>query len=214
MTSAIFGWLTLLFRLCSISSDGHYSAYTSSSANNTTNNTLERSVLPDFTRIVNFPDFLSRGRHGDKSIPHKGGGGERHCVMCGQSRRCSAAAASENASTTRRPKQQQSMDNSCTSHDAMSDLATHIIPRQNKGVCTVCDVAVWMFRDPEGPCNNNNGGLEIKWCKGCKNFRPWEAFGDKGAATKCARCRQRQRDKYATQKIESSRLAEETELKA
>jgi hypothetical protein len=42
--------------------------------------------------------------------------------------------------------------------------------------------------------------IEIKWCKGCKNFRPWVAFGDKGSATKCVRCRDRQREKYATQK--------------
>ena len=42
--------------------------------------------------------------------------------------------------------------------------------------------------------------LEIKWCKGCKNFRPWPAFGDKGLATKCARCRHRQRTKYAQAK--------------
>jgi len=44
--------------------------------------------------------------------------------------------------------------------------------------------------------------LEIKWCKGCKNFRHWAAFGDKGSATKCVRCRHRQKEKYAKQKEE------------
>ena len=42
-------------------------------------------------------------------------------------------------------------------------------------------------------------------CKGCKNFRPWAAFGDKGLATKCVRCRERQREKYALQKEQKER---------
>jgi len=68
---------------------------------------------------------------------------------------------------------------------------THIIPRQNKGVCTQCDVTVWRVTADK---------VEVKWCKGCKNFRPWAAFGEKGMATKCLRCRKRQKDKYANQK--------------
>jgi len=71
-----------------------------------------------------------------------------------------------------------------------------IIPTQNKGLCTMCDVNVWVV------CQT---GLEIKWCKGCKNFRPWAAFGDKGLATKCLRCRERQREKYALQKEEKEK---------
>lgn len=70
------------------------------------------------------------------------------------------------------------------------------IPTQNKGLCTVCDVNVWIV---------TASGLEIKWCKGCKNFRPWAAFGDKGLATKCGRCRERQREKYALQKEEKEK---------
>ena len=38
-----------------------------------------------------------------------------------------------------------------------------------------------------------------------KNFRPWAAFGDKGRATKCVGCRDRQREKYALQKEEKER---------
>jgi hypothetical protein len=70
------------------------------------------------------------------------------------------------------------------------------IPTQNKGLCTICDVNVWIVTAT---------GLEIKWCKGCKNFRPWAAFGDKGLATKCVRCRERQREKYALQKEEKEK---------
>ena len=39
------------------------------------------------------------------------------------------------------------------------------------------------------------------------NFRPWAAFGDKGLATKCVRCRERQREKYAMQKEEKEQRA-------
>jgi len=60
----------------------------------------------------------------------------------------------------------------------------------------MCDVNVWVVVQSR---------LEIKWCKGCKNFRPWAAFGDKGLATKCVRCRERQREKYAMQKEEKER---------
>jgi hypothetical protein len=67
------------------------------------------------------------------------------------------------------------------------------IPNQNKGLCTGCDVKVWVVR---------SSGMQIKWCKGCKNFRPWAAFGEKGHATKCVRCRDRQREKYASQQKE------------
>lgn len=38
-----------------------------------------------------------------------------------------------------------------------------------------------------------------------QNFRPWAAFGDKGLATKCVRCRERQREKYALQKEEKEK---------
>lgn len=76
--------------------------------------------------------------------------------------------------------------------DHANDTSSHIIPRQNKGVCTACDITVWIAVEFDG--------LEIKWCKGCKNFRPWAAFGSKGSATKCVRCRDRQKEKYALQK--------------
>lgn len=128
--------------------------------------------LPDFAHLVNFPDYLARGRNTDKEVD-----GKKNCVMCGKVRVCSA-------SVVRRGTAKQD-----------DDETTHIIPRQNKGVCTVCDVAVWVVLEQDG--------LEIKWCKGCKNFRPWAAFGEKGLATKCARCRKRQKEKYLTQKSEN-----------
>ena len=129
---------------------------------------------------MNYPDYLSKSRSlvtgdsgglgGSKAV-----GGKKHCVMCGKLRICSASSLIEKG---------------CAAVSG-EDGTAHIIPRQNKGLCTACDVTVWVLIAD---------GLEIKWCKGCKNFRQWAAFGKKGSATKCVRCRERQREKYAMQK--------------
>ena len=132
--------------------------------------------LPDFAQLINFPD--KGGGKGAKSS-----NGTKQCVMCGKFRRSSAGSGSV---AGRRVK-----TDAAAAEGPLHETA-QIIPRQNKGVCTVCDVAVWVVQGQD---------LEIKWCKGCKNFRPWAAFGDKGLATKCVRCRKRQKEKYATQKI-------------
>jgi hypothetical protein len=132
--------------------------------------------LPDFHRLVNYPDYLTKSR-GEATCPD----GRKNCVMCGKLRVCSAASLANKGR------------NNVTAPTEDEDDTAHIIPRQNKGLCTACDVTVWVIAAE---------GLEIKWCKGCKNFRPWAAFGDKGSATKCVRCRDRQREKYAMQKDE------------
>eukprot|EP00522_Entomoneis_paludosa_P017253 CAMPEP_0172445236 /NCGR_PEP_ID=MMETSP1065-20121228/5122_1 /TAXON_ID=265537 /ORGANISM="Amphiprora paludosa, Strain CCMP125" /LENGTH=542 /DNA_ID=CAMNT_0013196035 /DNA_START=212 /DNA_END=1840 /DNA_ORIENTATION=+ len=142
--------------------------------------------LPDFPLLVNFPEHLTRGQTRGSGDQHGlAPEGKRHCVMCGQLRICSSSANRLNRSTA---------------PSDSADSTVHIIPRQNKGVCTACDVTVWCVRveEPTTP------SLEIKWCKGCKNFRPWPAFGEKGLATKCARCRHRQREKYAMQKRQNN----------
>ena len=66
-----------------------------------------------------------------------------------------------------------------------------VIPRQNKDVCRDCDKAMWRHR---------SSGCFFKWCKGCKNFKTWAAFGRKGHLTKCGRCRDEQNKRYARQK--------------
>jgi hypothetical protein len=129
---------------------------------------------------VNYPDYLSKSRSlvsGDTGASggSKAVGGRKHCVMCGKLCICSASSLIDKG-------------RAAISGD---DATGNIIPRQNKGLCTACDVTVWVLAAD---------GLEIKWCKGCKNFRQWAAFGDKGSATKCVRCRDRQREKYAMQK--------------
>jgi len=146
-------------------------------------------VIPDFHRLVNYPDYLTKSRPNGVDLANSNNG-KRNCVMCGKLRLCSAAVAaaaknggSSNFRAVSRSKSQ--------SPDGDEDDTTHIIPRQNKGLCTACDITVWVILETN---------LEIKWCKGCKNFRPWSAFGCKGSATKCARCRDRQREKYAMQK--------------
>ena len=153
--------------------------------------------LPDFHRLVNFPDYLAKPRSSPTSSGNGNGqdtatsNGKKNCVMCGKMRVCSASTLVKNgrkASTSPQPSETQQETS------LMDDDSAHIIPRQNKGLCTACDVTVWVVVGQDG--------LEIKWCKGCKNFRPWAAFGDKGSATKCTKCRERQREKYAMQKDE------------
>lgn len=58
----------------------------------------------------------------------------------------------------------------------MCDEAEFVIPKQNKGVCNNCDVAIWVV---------NPSGMNIKWCKGCKNFRKWVDFGVKVCVLVC-----------------------------
>jgi hypothetical protein len=65
------------------------------------------------------------------------------------------------------------------------------IPTQNKGVCTSCDIRVWVLRKDK---------TQIKWCKGCKNFRSWATFGVKGHTTKCMSCREYQAERYLQSK--------------
>jgi hypothetical protein len=194
--------------------------------------------LPDFPRIVNFPDYLAKGQArggggaGGGAGNDKGGAtpeGQRHCVMCGKLRICSSTPASRHNSrgtTFLSDAQNASNDSANNGGGESSSTTVHIIPRQNKGVCTACDVTVWVIVGDPGredrasplacksskttttgkqqrqPSSHAYSNLEIKWCKGCKNFRPWAAFGEKGLATKCVRCRHRQREKYALQKNE------------
>ena len=130
------------------------------------------AVVPEFSSLVNFPAHLSRNKNSGNSSD---GANMRTCMMCGKACPCSRSSGMT---------------------DANKNDGFAIIPTQNKGLCTLCDVNVWVVI---------GSGLQIKWCKGCKNFRPWAAFGDKGHGTKCVRCRERQREKYATQKAEKAK---------
>jgi hypothetical protein len=89
-----------------------------------------------------------------------------------------------------------------------------LIPRQNKGLCTACDVKIWVYtrmhhnrptptQQQQPHTTTTTQTLisrithpQIKWCKGCKNFKHWAVFGNKPHATKCMRCRDRQRASY------------------
>lgn len=129
------------------------------------------TVVPEFCTLVNFPSSTAR----QSMLPD----GMKCCVMCGQKRFLSSPKTSKNRAKAFQSRSEQ------VSHLPM-------IPAQNKGLCTYCDVNVWVVKE---------SGLQIKWCKGCKNFQPWAHFGSKGTATKCLRCRERQREKYAANKM-------------
>lgn len=152
---------------------------------------MKSAPVPEFTSLVNFPAHMSQKQ--SVNLPE----GMRCCVMCGQACPCSTGNKGKKC------KSSGSRDGGLAPHnsngqDHLGDKNSGyaIIPSQNKGLCTLCDVNVWVVA---------HTGLEIKWCKGCKNFRPWAAFGDKGLATKCLRCRERQREKYALQKEEKEK---------
>ena len=159
---------------------------------------MKNATVPEFTSLVNFPAHMSQKQ--SVNLPE----GMRCCVMCGQACPCSTGtkkkggglsggAKSGKADGSLAPRSSNGQDPG----NMMGDKTGYaIIPTQNKGLCTLCDVNVWVVVTT---------GLEIKWCKGCKNFRPWAAFGDKGLATKCLRCRERQREKYALQKEEKEK---------
>lgn len=148
------------------------------------------ALVPEFTNLVNFPGHMSQKQ--SVNLPE----GMRCCVMCGQACPCSSG---NKCKKVKKPNGSEGpMLSRSGSQDQLGDKNSGfaIIPTQNKGLCTLCDVNVWVVV---------SSGLEIKWCKGCKNFRPWAAFGDKGLATKCLRCRERQREKYALQKEEKEK---------
>jgi hypothetical protein len=154
---------------------------------------VKSAQVPEFTSLVNFPAHMSQKQ--SVNLPD----GMRCCVMCGQACPCSSGNKCKKGGSTKAPKNNDGnlAPRNSNGQDIMGDKNGYaIIPTQNKGLCTLCDVNVWVVVTT---------GLEIKWCKGCKNFRPWASFGDKGLATKCLRCRERQREKYALQKEEKEK---------
>ncbi|KAL7489887.1 hypothetical protein ACHAW6_015610, partial [Cyclotella cf. meneghiniana] len=143
----------------------------------------DSALLPSFYKLVNFPEYLPQkscmlDTLSDDEAKQKVNPATKRCVMCGTC--CFYVGTSA------------SKPNDRVEQASASVSSPFIIPRQNKGLCTACDVKVWLVRDLN---------LTIKWCKGCKNFRLWSAFGDKSRATKCLKCRDRQKEKYAAQKV-------------
>jgi len=155
---------------------------------------VKSAPVPEFTSLVNFPAHMSQKQA--VNLPE----GMRCCVMCGQACPCSTGNKNGKKCNGKPGCKDDGglapRNNNGQDHLGDKNSGYAIIPTQNKGLCTLCDVNVWVVA---------NSGLEIKWCKGCKNFRPWAAFGDKGLATKCLRCRERQREKYALQKEEKEK---------
>jgi len=151
---------------------------------------VKNVAVPEFTSLVNFPSHMSQKQA--INLPE----GMRCCVMCGNA--CPCSNGGKNKTKKKGGEAGGLAQRSNNSQDMLGDKNSGYaqIPTQNKGLCTLCDVNVWVVV---------SSGLEIKWCKGCKNFRPWAAFGDKGLATKCLRCRERQREKYALQKEEKEK---------
>merc|ERR1712151_717587 len=120
--------------------------------------------------------------------------GYRNCVMCGHLCSTSVMRKFKKCGKNNDNNSPRSSNNKMINNNNQQRFP--VIPTQNKGLCTICDVQVWIIVE---------SNIQIKWCKGCKNFRSWASFGEKGMATKCIRCRERQREKYALQKEEEER---------
>ena len=154
--------------------------------------------VPEFTNLVNFPANIAN------KMAAMTGEGMKICVMCGAACPCSTLPKGKHKGGSDKDDGRGPMHHHKQLPKAHKLNGTvsraqgyyAIIPTQNKGLCTFCDVNVWVVIP---------NGLEIKWCKGCKNFRPWAAFGDKGLATKCVRCRDREHERYALQKEEKEK---------
>ena len=160
--------------------------------------TMMHADVPQFQHIVNYPIFVvqpgrkRKRKKGDKDAPAGTSGDDtkRGCVMCG--RYCLKS------STKKGNRGGGQGYNIAEENRAINTAGPRgqrvIIPNQNKGICTACDVTVWIHATT---------GLQIKWCKGCKNFKTWAGFGHKGHLTKCMRCRDEQNKRYARQKADT-----------
>ena len=151
--------------------------------------------VPEFPYLVNYPSEKAVTL---RNPPNHADGVLRTCVMCGRScpygqrnesgkKRSSSSANGTGAGGCGKKKQASAF---VRAEEEAADAAEGrvIIPTQNKGLCTSCDKTVWKVRST---------GLQIKWCKGCKNFRPWAAFGVEGFKSKCLECRNQQKERYA-----------------
>mmetsp|Transcript_11739 Transcript_11739/g.27732 ORF Transcript_11739/g.27732 Transcript_11739/m.27732 type:complete len:197 (+) Transcript_11739:300-890(+) len=165
--------------------------------------TMMQTEAPPFQDMVNYPTFIApRGRprkrkRSDKESPASAAADEtkRGCVMCG--RYCLKSATKKGNLGGGQGY------NIAEENLAINTAGPHgqrvTIPNQNKGICTACDVTVWI---------HSASGLQIKWCKGCKNFKTWASFGGKGHLTKCLQCRDRknkmQNKLYAERKADNA----------
>ena len=140
----------------------------------------------------------------------------RNCVMCGKE----CLMASNDNKRKHAAKEVNINDDNATIQSALTANCAAIagdekgaatlmgltkngplIPTQNKGMCSLCDRAIWSYHKPATTSPVTPPMVfPIKWCKGCKNFRMWELFGQKGNATKCERCRSRQKTQYTVLK--------------
>lgn len=160
--------------------------------------TMMHAEVPQYQHIVNYPTFVvqpgrkRKRKKGDKEPPTGAAadGTKRGCVMCG--RYC---LKSSNKKGSIGGQGYDIAEENRAINTAGPQGQRVIIPNQNKGICTACDVTVWIHAAT---------GLQIKWCKGCKNFKTWAGFGHKGHLTKCMRCRDEQNKRYARQKADKS----------
>lgn len=93
----------------------------------------ENFRIPDFSFLTNYAPMQVGMPEGTKT-----------CVMCGENRNCNNGKSYKTKSMKSSTKY---------SEDSI------VIPNQNKGLCTRCDVNIWVIK---------SSNVQVKWCKGCK----------------------------------------------
>ena len=166
---------------------------------------LQLAKPPPYDSILNFPQG-KRKQYGSDN---------RLCVMCGLSFPTAVRTY---------PLDDAQKKKSNNLRSARKRGAT-TIPPQNKGVCTVCDVVAWKQVSTGHQLKFCKGKLLRSMVAsrildritltygpllmfpflnlifvGCKNFRFWATFGEKGHGTKCEKCRGHYKAKYAEQR--------------
>jgi hypothetical protein len=128
------------------------------------------STLQQHVEEASVPDF-SKLMNFPPPVGKQTRNGKRRCIMCGHWR-------------------------SVLRIVGKMSVVPPIIPYDNKGVCTDCQVRVW---------NVVETNLAIKFCQQCRNFRECAAFSDDDTTCKYCQCSERPRPrKVARQLMESA----------
>jgi hypothetical protein len=153
-----------------------------------------RVELPDFPGLANFT--VKATQELTRDFPSEFPKGTSCCAMCGDACWDKKKVEIRHAIMKRKNIYYGADYNefggvTSSNFNPTDDESMPHIPTQNKGVCNRCDTQVWV---------HEKTSLQMKWCKACKNFIAWAAFGEKGSATKCVPCRDRQKQSYALKK--------------
>ena len=97
--------------------------------------------VPEFTSLVNFRSHMSQKQ--SHNLPE----GMRYCVICGHA--CPCSPANKNKKNSKIKSEDNNMTPLGSNDQANGPMSNPggsyaIVPTQSKGLCTHCDVNVWI----------------------------------------------------------------------